>query len=167
MLFRSDQRDETPAERLDRKFDDLLQELRVTQTGAQLLAGILVTLPFQPAFDDLDRFQRTLYLVLLAAALLTTLAVLTPIAVHRRLSGRHHKDSVVQVARQALGVVLVTLSVLVVGLAMLVVDVVVGRTAALSAGGALLVLDVALLVVLPRTLVRPRRSDLPSSGGAA
>jgi hypothetical protein len=34
-----DGRDETEDERLDRKFDDLLQELRVMQTGAQLTAG--------------------------------------------------------------------------------------------------------------------------------
>lgn len=148
-----DERRETPSERLDRKFDDLLQELRVAQTGAQLLAGILVTLPFQPAFDDLDRFQRGLYLLLLAAALLTTAAVLTPIAVHRRLSGRHHKDAVVRVAQQALGVVLGTLSVLVVGLAMLVVDVVVDRTAAVGAAVVLASLLAGLLVVLPRRLV--------------
>ncbi|GAA4126020.1 hypothetical protein GCM10022215_35020 [Nocardioides fonticola] len=148
---------ESVSERLDRKFDDLLQELRVAQTGAQLLAGILVTLPFQPAFDDLDSFQRGLYLLLLASALLTTAAVLTPIAVHRRLSGRHHKDSVVRVARQALGVVLGTLSVLVVGLAMLVVDVVVGRAEAVVAASLLAVLMVSLLVVLPRLLVRERR----------
>lgn len=138
---------------LDRQFEDLLQELRVTQTGAQLLAGILVTLPFQPAFDDLDGFQRGLYLVLLAAALLTTLAVLTPIAVHRRLSGRHHKPVVVRVARRALDAALVSLSVLVVGIATLVCDVVVGRAVALTSGALVAALAVALLVVVPRRLV--------------
>ena len=40
----------------DRKWDDLLQELRVMQTGAQLTAGFLLTLPFQPRFADLDDF---------------------------------------------------------------------------------------------------------------
>lgn len=150
-------RDETPSERLDRKFEDLLQELRVAQTGAQLVAGILVTLPFQPTFADLDSFQRGVYLVLLAAALLTTAAVLTPIAVHRRLSGRRHKDSVVRTAHWALGCVLASLSVLVTGIAVLVVDVVVDRTAALAAGGALAVLLGALLVALPHRLVTGHR----------
>lgn len=40
-------RRETPTERLDRNWDELLQELRVTQTGVQLLAGFLLNLPFQ------------------------------------------------------------------------------------------------------------------------
>ncbi|MET0953569.1 MAG: DUF6328 family protein, partial [Aeromicrobium sp.] len=57
-------RNESAEERLDRKWGDILQELRVMQTGAQLTAGFLLTLPFQPSFDDLDSFQRGLYLVL-------------------------------------------------------------------------------------------------------
>ena len=40
------QRDETSAERMDRNWSELLQELRVTQTGVQLLSGFLLTLPF-------------------------------------------------------------------------------------------------------------------------
>ena len=42
-----DARDETPQERADRNWNELLQELRVSQTGVQVLAGFLVTLPFQ------------------------------------------------------------------------------------------------------------------------
>ncbi len=40
-------RKETPTQRLDRNWGDLLQELRVVQTGVQLLTGFLLTLPFQ------------------------------------------------------------------------------------------------------------------------
>lgn len=43
-------RSETEAERLDRNWSSLLQELRVTQTGVQLLTGFLLTLPFQARF---------------------------------------------------------------------------------------------------------------------
>jgi len=39
-------RDETEAQRLDRNWSSLLQELRVAQTGVQLLTGFLLTLPF-------------------------------------------------------------------------------------------------------------------------
>jgi hypothetical protein len=45
----NDGRDETPIEQLDRNWTELLQELRVAQTGVQLLTGLLLTLPFQPA----------------------------------------------------------------------------------------------------------------------
>ena len=37
----------SPMQRLDRNWADLLQELRVVQTGVQLLTGFLLTLPFQ------------------------------------------------------------------------------------------------------------------------
>ena len=36
---------ETEEERADRNWADILQELRVSQTGVQLLAGFLATLP--------------------------------------------------------------------------------------------------------------------------
>ena len=47
-------RDETEAQRLDRNWSSLLQELRVAQTGVQLLTGFLLTLPFQQRFTQLD-----------------------------------------------------------------------------------------------------------------
>ena len=63
-----DQRNETPTERLDRNWTDLLQELRVVQTGVQLLTGFLLTLPFQQRFAELTTFGRVLYLVTVAAS---------------------------------------------------------------------------------------------------
>ena len=43
---KNDGRDESVAERMDRNWVELLQELRVLQTGVQILAGFLLTLPF-------------------------------------------------------------------------------------------------------------------------
>ena len=57
-------RDETKAERLDRNWNDMLQELRVVQTGVQLLSGFLLTLPFTERFGDIDVWQQRLYLAL-------------------------------------------------------------------------------------------------------
>ena len=51
-------RNETDAERDDRNWNELLQELRVTQTGVQLLTGLLLTLPFQQRFSLLDDSRR-------------------------------------------------------------------------------------------------------------
>ncbi|MDT0264450.1 DUF6328 family protein [Jatrophihabitans sp. DSM 44399] len=56
-------RHETPTERLDRNWTDLLQELRVVQTGVQLLTGFLLTLPFQARFEKLSTFQQDVYLI--------------------------------------------------------------------------------------------------------
>ena len=49
-------------ERLDRNLDELLQELRVAQTGVQFLFGFLLSLPFTQRFDQVTGFQRGLYL---------------------------------------------------------------------------------------------------------
>ena len=38
--------DESESQRLTRNLNELLQELRVTQTGVQILTGFLLTLPF-------------------------------------------------------------------------------------------------------------------------
>src|SRR5690606_22121652 len=65
-------RHETPTERLDRNWNEILQELRVTQTGIQILTGFLLTVPFQSRFADLTATQRVVYLVLVLLAAVTT-----------------------------------------------------------------------------------------------
>lgn len=146
-------RDETEDERLDRKWGDLLQELRVMQTGAQLTAGFLLTLPFQSSFGDLDRFQIGVYLALVLLAALTTALVMSPIAVHRRLSGQHVKERLVVTAHRLVLGVLTTISLLVVGMTVFIFDVVVGRTSALLFGGGVAAVVVLLVVLLPFRLV--------------
>ena len=150
-------RDETRDERLDRNWNDLLQELRVMQTGVQLLAGFLVTLPFQSGFAGLDTYQRRLYLTLLLLAGVTTLMMLVPIAVHRRLFGEGVKEWLVRVAHPVSQVVVGAVALLVVGVTSLVFDVVVGRTAGRVVGALVLAVAVALLVVLPAVVGRISR----------
>src|SRR5665648_414537 len=67
-----DGRSETPAERLDRNWNEILQELRVTQTGIQILTGFLLTVPFQQRFAELTDDQRRIYLTLVVLAAVTT-----------------------------------------------------------------------------------------------
>ena len=146
-------RNETEEERLDRKWDDLLQELRVMQTGAQLTAGFLLTLPFQSSFRDLDAFATGLYLALVLLAALTTLLVMTPVAIHRRLSGQHVKERLVDAAHRFVYSVLACLGLLVTGIVMLVFDVVVQRQYAVLAAACVGAVVVVLLVLVPRRLV--------------
>jgi SNF family Na+-dependent transporter len=148
-------RNETEEERLDRKWGDLLQELRVMQTGAQLTAGFLLTLPFTTKFPSLDGFQETLFLILVVVAALTTAVVITPVAVHRRISGEHVKERLVATAHRLVAVGLTLLAVLVMGIVVLIFDVVVDRTTALVLGAAVAVVLAGLLVALPLKLVGP------------
>jgi hypothetical protein len=148
-------RRETEEERQDRKFGDLLQELRVMQTGAQLTAGFLLTLPFQQRFATLDDFQRDLYLVLVVLAGLTTATVLAPVAVHRRLSGEHVKERVIVAAHRLVFATLTCIALLVTGMVVLIFDVVVGRSAALLAGAGVACVILALFVAVPLWLSGP------------
>ena len=151
-----DGRDETDQERMDRKWQDQLQELRVMQTGVQLLAGFLLTLPFQGAFADLDDVQVGMYLALVCLAAVTTLCVVTPVSVHRRLSGEHAKERVVAAGQKALTLALGGVALLVVGIVTFIFDVVVDRVVALAVGGTTLLLAAVLLAVVPQSLSRGR-----------
>ena len=84
----ADGRDETRNERADRNWDELLQELRVMQTGTQILTGFLLAVAFQPRFEDMDELQRDLYVVLVGLAALATILALAPVGMHRATFGR-------------------------------------------------------------------------------
>ncbi|HEX3197712.1 MAG TPA: DUF6328 family protein, partial [Propionibacteriaceae bacterium] len=49
----TDGRDESLNERMDRNWNEILQELRVTQTGTQIFTGFLLTIAFQTRFGEL------------------------------------------------------------------------------------------------------------------
>ncbi len=147
--------EESRTEKLNRKWQDQLQELRVMQTGAQLTAGFLLTLPFQqPTFDHLSDFQKGLYLALVALAGFTVLVVVAPVAVHRRLTGEDIKERVVVTAHKCLMVAMLCLALLVSGMLTLIFSVVLSTTLGVLVGGVSLLIAVALLVVLPQLLSR-------------
>jgi hypothetical protein len=156
-------RDETRADQLDRNWNELLQEIRVLQTGSQILAAFLIVLPFQDRFEDLDRFQVGWYLGVLLLALIIVALLLTPVGMHRRLFRKRVKDEMVTVANTLLRTALLLLAVLLSGVAVFVVDIVLSRPIALGAGLALLLLMIALLVLLPARIVRRG----PAGGAAA
>lgn len=152
----NEDRHETETERLDRNWDDILQELRVMQTGTQLIAGFLLTLPFTTRFAELGRFEETLYLGLVLLAGLTLLLMLTPISIHRRLFGEHVKDRLVSSAHRLILAALAMVGLLITGIITLIFHVVLDRTWALVVGSAVLAVVLILLVVVPRA-IRPRR----------
>ena len=123
------------------------------QTGVQLVAGFLLTLPFQPTFDELDGVQRGIFLGLMTTAALTTLSVITAISVHRRLTGRQVKDNVA-VGAAALRFAVAGVAVLVVGMLTFIVDVVVGPTSAAVVAVVVGLQAAFLVTVLPRVLAR-------------
>jgi hypothetical protein len=154
----SDGRDETENQRMDRNWAELLQELRVTQTGTQILTGFLLTIAFQPRFAGLTPGQRGVYLGLVLAAVATTALGLTPVNLHRGLFRRHSKAVLVRVTHRVLRATLTGVAVILVGTVLLVFDVTVGpRAGAAAAGGTLLlVVGLALIPVVLRARQRGR-----------
>ncbi|MFE4544213.1 DUF6328 family protein [Arthrobacter sp. NPDC056727] len=152
-------RNETREEQLDRNWMELLQELRVLQTGVQILAGFLLTLPFQQRFESLDNFQVTLYLVNVGLAALTTAFILLPVSVHRRLFRKRLKETLVASADNITKIALGGVAALSVGTAALVFDVTAGRTVGLTAGGILLAVLAVLLAYVPMHLHRKAKKQ--------
>src|SRR3954469_24975957 len=123
-------RNETTAERQDRNWNELLQELRVTQTGVQLLTGLLLTLPFQQRFTLLDDVAKVVYLAVVISAVSSTALLIAPVAFHRMLFRQGAKGWLVSRGNFTAMVGLGGLMLAFAGALWLIFDVVVGRAAA-------------------------------------
>lgn len=109
-----DERDESPSERADRNFSELVQELRVSQTGVQILFAFLLTLAFSGSFPDRSTVFSYVTAALLAAAC-SSLCFMAPVVVHRtsfRLGGKDrlvwvtHRFAMARLALLALAMLL-------------------------------------------------------------
>ena len=150
--------DESEAERLDRNFGDLLQELRVAQAGVQILFAFLLTLPFGARFGEVDRFEKVVYIGALFSAALATACIIAPVAYHRMLFRRGRKPQLVRSAHRLASIGLAFLLVAIVGGLLLVTDFILGR----AWGLALAAVAAATFLVL--WWVLPWRSRGPEPG---
>lgn len=134
---------------LTRNWNELLQELRVAQTGVQILTGFLLTVPFSSRFTELEDRQVTIYLVVLSGSALTTALVTAPVAFHRILFRRRERQWLVEAANIAARAGLTAMALTVGGVLLLVFDIVVGPTAGVVTMVAALLFFAALWVVVP------------------
>jgi hypothetical protein len=151
------ERSETPTERLDRNWSTLLQELRVTQTGVQLLTGFLLTLPFQQRFDRLDGLMRAIYVATVTCSLAATIALVAPVATHRILFRQRRLKALVSASHRLAMAGLLLLGVALVGVSIVVVYMVYGRGAAFTGGVIALLGFLAIWLVVP-VLMRAQSS---------
>ena len=144
-----DERGERPLERADRNMIEMLQELRVAQTGVQILFAFLLSLSFTERFARIDDFQRWTYVVTLLLTALTTGLLVAPAAIHRMLFGRGVKAATVRIGHHLFIAGLASLTLTLMGAVLLVLDVAVGRTFALWSAGAIGIVLIFLWFVLP------------------
>jgi MFS family permease len=97
-LERPSGREESEEERLDRNLSELLQELRVAQTGVQVLFAFLLVLPFSQRFAEVTGAERGIYFATLALTAAATLLLIATSAHHRILFRLQDKQHIVLIA---------------------------------------------------------------------
>lgn len=150
-------RSESREERVDRNWNELLQEMRVTQAGVQILFGFLLTMPFQSHFDGLNASQRATYLAVLGLVSASAVLVLAPVMVHRVLFRSNRKEELLRLSHRLVqwGMVLLG-GALALGVG-LVVSVVSGSPWGLISGGLVAAAITVFWGLLPFLLSRDER----------
>lgn len=157
-------RNESSGERLDRNWNELLQELRVMQTGVQLLTGFLLTVPFQSKFDELNDRQIVLFLGLVVGSSIATILLLGVVQLHRVLFRQQVKDRLVTQSDRIVKITVALIGILILGVSVLIFDIVLGLVSALVVAAVLLVLMGWIWLVSPRALRRDDPEPAPASG---
>jgi MFS family permease len=128
------ERNETELERSDRNLAELMQEVRVVQTGVQVLFGFLLTVPFTTRFSDLGAGERRLYFATLAVAGAAAMLLIAPSSHHRVLFRCGDKQHLVRIANRYALAGLACVALAMVGAVSLVADLVFGGASAGIAG---------------------------------
>src|SRR3954464_6532648 len=131
-----DGRNETPLERCDRNLIELLQEVRVAQTGVQVLFAFLLTVPFTGRFHDISDTERSVYLVTLMLAGAAAVLLIAPTSHHRLLFRCGDKERLVMVANRYAIAGLIAVAATMVGAVLLVSLLVIGSLGASRATAA-------------------------------
>ncbi|QCU77241.1 hypothetical protein E7744_02675 [Citricoccus sp. SGAir0253] len=151
-------RRETPGEKLDRNWNELLQELRVMQTGTQIVTAFLIVLPFQSRFEELAGDMLGWYVALLVSAVLITTLMLLPVVIHRRLFGLQIKDRTVAWGNLLVKVCLAGLAFLLAGCVAFIAHAVLDPVAGWwITGSTTAVIAVLMLALGPRRRSAPPR----------
>src|SRR3982751_5768555 len=135
--------------RWDRNFGDLLQELRVAQTGVQILFAFLLTLPFSNGFTRTTPFQKYVVIGALLATAASTAMIISPVAFHRALFRQGRKPELVRHAHHMVTGGLAFLLVAMVSSVFLIVDFLLSRPMALILGGVTALFFVVLWAAFP------------------
>src|SRR5215472_9158163 len=142
-------RGETPMQRVDRAYGEILQEVRVAQTGVQILFAFLLALAFTARFTTVTGFQRGLYVLTLMLCAGSAALLIAPAAYHRVVYRRRLKQHLVRVANRLALSGLMMLLLAIIAALVLILDVVLGTGPGLFLGTRALAWFVAWWFVLP------------------
>ncbi|GAA1568611.1 DUF6328 family protein [Kribbella sancticallisti] len=144
-------------ERLDRHWNELLQELRLAQTGTQILFAFLLSIAFQPRFQDADNFTHDVFAVTLIASAFAVGLLLAPVAFHRIVFQKRLRDQMIPIAHHLASGGMALLVVAMCGGVLLAIDVVLSRTIAVVIVAVVALWFIGFWYVLPTYVRRTSR----------
>lgn len=92
--------DQKSKEDLDRELIELLNELRVTLPGVQVLFAFLLIAPFSQQFDRINDLQKYAYLAALTFTALGSALLIAPTPYHRIRFRDDDKEAMLQLANR-------------------------------------------------------------------
>jgi Family of unknown function (DUF6328) len=128
---------------------ELLQEIRVAQTGTQILFAFLLGVPFTQRFAEVTSFQRNVYFVTLLAAALASLFLIAPTAYHRILFRQKEKAFVIDASHVLVLAGLAFVALAMTGVILLITDLLYSDRATAIVTGTTAGLFVVLWFVIP------------------
>ena len=148
-FLRPSGREETEEERLDRNLAELLQEVRVAQTGVQVLFAFLLVLPFTNRFGAVTDYEKGVYIATLALAAASTLLLIAPTAHHRVLFRLQDKRHIVFIANYLALAGTAALALTMSGSMLLITSFLFGTAAGVTAGAVTGLAFMALWYAVP------------------
>lgn len=152
---------ESPKERVDREYGELLEEIRVALPGVEVIFAFLLTVPFSERFSHLTEVQKEAYFVALLAVAVACGLLLAPTAYHRLRFRANDKE---WITRRGSVMALIAMLLIALGVSVtlfVVTDLTFGRTPALAVGISFGVLLLGLWYGVP--LARRHESPPPEA----
>jgi hypothetical protein len=130
---------------------ELLQEVRVAQTGTQILFAFLLGVPFTQRFGEVTSFQQTVYFGTLLAAAVASALLIAPSAYHRILFRQKEKQFVIEASNVLIIVGLAFVALAMSGVILLITDLLYNETTTAIVTAAIVLVFVVLWYVVPIT----------------
>ncbi|MFC9363501.1 DUF6328 family protein [Rhodococcus sp. NPDC057014] len=150
---------ETPAQRLARNFSELLQELRVSQAGVQILFAFLLAVAFTEVYEEQSFGLRMLHLVTVLLTTVSSALLIAPAVWHRVLFRQGHQADILRKANLFALWGVGFLAAAMTGTVILIAEVAVGGPVAIVTGVVAALMFATLWFALPRLFNRHADSE--------
>jgi Family of unknown function (DUF6328) len=156
--------EESERDQLARNLNELLQEVRVAQTGVQILVGFLLSIAFTERYAHAGAFIKTTHLLTVLFAVTAVALFIAPAAWHRMLFRQGLREEIIQISDRFAVAGLVSLAIAMSGTAMLLAEVAFGGWPSVVIGLLVGLGFSAIWFILParrRRAVSRSSSDVP------